>query len=426
MSEIISADRPFELRRVRTIEAIELFRSRGMEDKALLMETAGLTYTSYYEMDGYIDYFYGCLTPSSGYLTLFDLVSYEGGMLLRVPDRYSPTLLPALFPQEKMFHAYKESLRFQRTLGVSYVGELNRAVECGGARELILVSEALQEKQIAGMAEKIASKYAAGVRVILIAGPSSSGKTTFARRLGVQLLTNMLHPVSISLDDYYVDRSRTPLNEDGEPDYESLESIDLDLFKENLRSLISGMEVETPVYNFANGSRESRGRRLRLRDNSVILIEGIHGLNPALTSLLPIESIYRVYVSALTSISLDAHNWIPSSDNRLLRRIIRDHHMRGYSASETILMWDRIRAGEDRWIFPYAENADTTFNSAMIYEFGVMRSYAEPLLYGISELDAGYSESYRLLRFLRYFRRISLGDIPGTSLLREFLGGSNL
>jgi uridine kinase len=228
------------------------------------------------------------------------------------------------------------------------------------------------------------------------------------------------------LDDYYVDRSRTPLNEEGEPDYESLESIDLDLFKDNLRSLISGMEVETPVYNFALGSRAAGGRRLCLRANSVILIEGIHGLNPALTSLLPIESIYRVYVSALTSISLDAHNWIPSSDNRLLRRIIRDHYNRGYSASATISMWDRIRAGEDRWIFPYAENADMTFNSAMIYEFGVMRSYAEPLLYGISELKVGYSESYRLLRFLRYFRRISLGDIPGTSLLREFLGGSNL
>ncbi|MDR1676544.1 MAG: nucleoside kinase [Tannerella sp.] len=425
MEETVGADIPFRLQHVRTSDAIRLFRKCGMNDKALLIETVGMAYTSYYEMDGYINYFYGCLLPSSGHIHLFDLIPYEGGMLLRAPRQDDPTRLPAMFLQKKMFRAYKEYLVFQRTLNVMYAGDLNRAVENGAAREIVMVSEAMQEKQIAHIAEEIARRYSDGVRVILIAGPSSSGKTTFCRRLEVQLITNLLHPVGISLDDYYLNREDTPRDANGAYDFESLYAIDLPYFDSDLQKLIDGGEVDLPSFDFETGKRVYRGEKLRMKANSVLLLEGIHGLNPELTAKIPPQNIFRIYVSALTTISLDGHNWIPTSDNRLLRRIVRDYRSRGYSAKETIAMWPRIREGEEKWIFPYQENADATFNSAMIYELAVLRKFAEPMLSEIREMDGESAEAYRLLRFLRYFRYIPVEELPATSLLREFLGGGH-
>lgn len=426
MQAIIDADIPFVPKRVRTAEAIELFRRRGMDDKALLAETAGMAYTSYYMMDDYVNCFYGCLTPSSGYVNLFGLIAYEDGMLLQAPRRDDPSQLEPFTRQDKMFHAYKDYLVLQRTLGLNDVGELNRAVAHGGARRIVMVSEAIQEKQIARIAGEIARRYDDGVRVILISGPSSSGKTTFCRRLEIQLMTYLLHPVGVSLDDYYLDREKTPLDDTGAYDFESLYAIDLPYFYDDLRRLIAGERIEVPKFDFETGRRMYRGETMQMnRPRQVLLLEGIHGLNPELTASVSPTALYRIYVSALTTISLDGHNWIPTSDNRLLRRIVRDNRSRGYSARETIAMWTRIRKGEDRWIFPYQENAHATFNSAMIYELAVLRRFAEPLLSNIRETDDESAEAYRLLRFLRYFNYIPLEELPLTSLLREFLGGGN-
>jgi len=425
MLDIVAADVPFILHNIRTVDAIDLFKECGLIGKALLIETVGMAYTSYYEMDGYIDYFYGSLVPSSGYIHLFDLVSYEDGVLLQVPKRDNPNQLEELVPQKKMFDAYKEHLALQRMLGINYVGDLNRATELGKAQDIVMVSEAMQEKQIAKIAEEIAARYKDGVRIVLISGPSSSGKTTFCKRLQVQLITNLLHPVGVSLDDYYVNREDTPKDENGNYDFESLYAIDLPYFDSDLNKLIKGEEIEIPSFDFETGKRVYRGEKLQMRSNSILLLEGIHGLNPELTAKIPPENIFRVYVSALTTISLDGHNWIPTSDNRLLRRIVRDFRSRGYSAKQTIAMWSNVRKGEDKWIFPYQENADATFNSAMIYELAVLRKFAEPILSEIREIDDEDAEAYRLLRFLRYFNYVPLEELPRTSLLREFLGGGN-
>lgn len=425
MQEIIAADVPFTLHSIRTADAIELFRKYGLDDKALLIETVGMAYTSYYDMDGYIDYFYGCLVPSSGYIHLFDLIPYEDGVLLQIPKRDNPNELEQLVSQKKMFNAYKEYLTLQRMLNVNYVGDVNRAIELGTAQNIVMVSEAMQEKQIANIAEEIAQRYKDSVRIVLISGPSSSGKTTFCKRLQVQLVTNLLHPVGISLDDYYVNREDTPKDEYGEYDFESLYAIDLPYFDSDLNKLVAGEEIEMPSFDFEAGKRVYRGERLQLKENSILLLEGIHGLNPELATCIPPERIFRVYVSALTTISLDGHNWIPTSDNRLLRRIVRDYRSRGYSAKDTISMWPRVRKGEDKWIYPYQENADATFNSAMIYELAALRKFAEPILSEIRETDDEAAEAYRLLRFLRYFNYIPLEELPKTSLLREFLGGGN-
>lgn len=425
MQEIVAADVPFLLHHMRTADAIELFRKCGLSDKSLLIETAGMAYTSYYEMDGYIDYFYGSLVPSSGYIHLFDLIPYEDGVLLQVPKRNHPVELEEVVPQKKMFHAYKEHLTLQRTLDLNYAGDLNRAIEQGKAQDIIMVSEAMQEKQIANIAEEIAERYKHGVRIVLISGPSSSGKTTFCKRLQIQLITNFLHPLGISLDDYYVNRKDTPKDENGDYDFESLYAIDLPYFDSDLNKLIAGEAIEIPSFDFESGKRIYRGDILQMRENSILLLEGIHGLNPELTAKIPPENIFRVYVSALTTISLDDHNWIPTSDNRLLRRIVRDYRSRGYSAKDTIAMWPRVRKGEDKWIFPYQENADAMFNSAMIYELAVLRKFAEPILSEVREMDDENAEAYRLLRFLRYFNYIPLEELPKTSLLREFLGGGN-
>lgn len=423
MQELIDADLPFIPRMIRTPDAAILFRERGMEDKARLIETAGMSYTSYYELDGYINYFYGCLTPSTGYVHLFDLVLYENGLLLRVPKREDQTQLEEIVPQPKMFEAYKEHLTLQRTVGVDNVGDLNHAIEQGLGHEIIMVSEAMQEKQVAHIAVKIAREYRNGVRIVLISGPSSSGKTTFSKRLGIQLITNLIHPVSISLDDYFLDRKDTPRDEHGEYDFESLYALDLPYFNADLKKLLNGEEIELPSFNFETGSRQYRGKRLKLKENSILMIEGIHALNPELTAFIDDSYKYRVYVSALTSISLDNHNWIPTTDNRLLRRIIRDYRFRGYSAQETIARWPSVRRGEDKWIFPFQENADATFNSAMLYELAALKKFAEPILSEVRESDPENVEAYRLLRFLRYFSYIPESELPGTSLLREFLGG---
>ena len=424
MNEIIAADKRFILKTLRTEEAVRLFREYGMEDKALLLETTGLSYASYYELDGYVDYFYGCLTPSAGYIHLFDIVPYNVGLLLCVPKAESPSELNPIIRQDMMFDEYKRFLDIQHTVDLDNVGDLNLAIRNRRTSEVIMVSEAIQEKRIAAIAEKIAGRYAqTGVRVVLIAGPSSSGKTTFCKRLQVQLITNLLHPVGISLDDYYVNRENTPKDENGNYDFESFYAIDLPYFKNDLKRLIAGEEIELPSFNFTSGTRVFKGNKLKMKDNSVILLEGIHGLNPELADNIPPERLFRIYVSALTTISLDGHNWIPTTDNRLLRRIVRDYQFRGYSAKQTISMWPSVRRGEDKWIFPYQENADEMFNSAMMYELAALRQYAEPILNEVNENEDEFTEAHRLLHFLRYFNYIYEKELPGTSLLREFLGG---
>ena len=425
MWELIDADLPFLHKSVRTVDAAVLFRERGMNDKARLIETAGLPYTSYYELEGYINFFYGCLTPSTGYIQLFDLEPYMDGVLLRIPKQTDPMELQPVIKQDKMFEAYKEHLTLQRTVGLDNVGDLNLAIEKGRSQDIILVSEAMQEKQVAKIAEKIADGYKEGIRIVLISGPSSSGKTTFCKRLQVQLTTNLLHPVGISLDDYFLNREDTPKDEHGEYDFESLYALDLPYFNKDLKKLLSGEEIDLPTFNFETGQRVFKGKKLKLRENSILVIEGIHALNPELTEFIDDKYKYRVYVSVLTSISLDNHNWIPTTDNRLLRRIIRDYRFRGYSAEDTINRWPSVRRGEDKWIFPYQENSDAMFNSAMLYELAALRKFAEPILAQVPESSKANAEAYRLLRFLRYFNYIPTEELPGTSLLREFLGGGS-
>ena len=425
MQEIIDADLPFQLKNVRTSEAVILFREKGLDDKARLVESTGMSYTSYYDLDGYINYFYGCLVPSTGYIRLFDLVPYFDGVLLRVPQRNNPMELEPVIRQDKMFQVYKEHLTLQRTVGLDNVGDLNRAIEQKRASEVIMVSEAMQEKQVAKIAEEIAARYKEGVRIVLISGPSSSGKTTFCKRLQIQLITNLIHPVGLSLDDYFLNREDTPKDEYGEYDFESLYALDLPYFNSDLKKLLAGEEVNMPTFDFGTGHRIYRGQKLQMQKNSVLVIEGIHALNPELTSMIEDRFKYRVYVSVLTSISLDNHNWIPTTDNRLLRRIVRDYRFRGYSAKDTIARWPSVRRGEDKWIFPFQENADAMFNGAMLYELAALRKCAEPILTEVRECDPENAEAYRLLRFLRYFNYIQDIGLPGTSLLREFVGGGS-
>ena len=425
MRALVDANLPFQLHRVQTAEAVRLFKERGMEDKVRLLESAGMVYTSYYELDGYINFFYGCLTPSTGSIQLFDIVPYKDGLLLRVPRRDDPTQLEPIVPQDKMFGAYKEHLTLQRTVELNNVGDLNGAVARRHAQEIILVSEAMQEKQIAKIAEEIAERYQHGVRMVLISGPSSSGKTTFCKRLQVQLTTNLLRPIGISLDDYFLNREDTPKDEQGEDDFESLYALDLPYFNRDLERLLNGEEIELPTFDFHTGKRVFKGNKLKMEPNTVLVMEGIHGLNPELTRCINQACTYKIYVSVLTTISLDNHSWIPTTDNRLLRRIVRDYRFRGYSAEQTILRWPSVRRGEDKWIFPYQEHADAMFNSAMIYELASLRPYAEPILAEVKENSPAYAEAYRLRRFLRYFTPIPTEQLPGTSLLREFLGGGS-
>jgi uridine kinase len=425
MREIVDEDIPFIQVEEETGEVVELFHKRGMEDKARLLETSDFMYSRYSKLDDYIDYFYGCLTPSTGYITMFDIQPHNGGFLLRVPNRDNPIELEPEVYQEKLLNVYREHLNFLKIIELDNVGDLNRAIKEDKVYEVIQVAEAYQSMQINDIASEIAKRFNDGVRVVFISGPSSSGKTTFRKRLEVQLRVNLLKPVGISLDDYFIDRDKTPLDEHGEKDYESLYALDLELFESHMLKLMKGEKVELPFYNFVTGMSEYRGKFLKMDENSVLIIEGIHGLNPELSSHIPPENKFLIYVSALTTISLDDHNWIPASDNRLIRRIVRDYTYRGYSAQQTIARWDSVRRGEDKWIFPFQENADVMFNSAMIYELAAIRQHVEPILMQVPRTVPEYSEAYRLLKFLSYFNHITDRELPPTSLLREFLGGSS-
>lgn len=423
MQEIIDMALPIHRHESTTEEAIEIFRKLGSESKVKLLESTGSLYTTYYEIDGYHDNYYGTVLTNTAYLHLFGLEKYFDGLLLRIPSMDDPSKLGEFLKQDKLFEIFKEHHHWQQILGLRTIGDLNEAADKGMAMQLITLSEALQEKKIVNIAEDIADRR--GVKMVLIAGPSSSGKTTTCKRLSIQLLANGLHPVPISLDDYFVDRELTPKDESGEYDFEHLHALNLDLLNEQMNALFRGEEVELPKYNFQAGRSERSGRRLRLEGNEVLVVEGIHALNPELTSKIPDPLIYRVYASALTTILLDSHNYIPTTDNRLLRRIIRDYKYRGVSALETIRRWPSVRAGENKWIFPYQENADAMFNTAMLFELAVLKTQAEPLLELVPENADEYSEAYRLLKFLRYIRPIPNRQVPSTSLLREFLGGSS-
>jgi hypothetical protein len=427
MQEIIAADIPYTRTESHTEEVVRLFEKRGMMDKARLLDTYGQLYSYYYQLGDTVDCYYSSLVPSTGYIHLFDIVKYYDGLLLRIPNRENPTKLEEVVKQEKMLEVFQEYHRWNQILGISTVGDLNVACNEGHATDLINVSEALQEKKIAQIADEITHRDQDGKRVklVLISGPSSSGKTTFSKRLSIQLMTNGLKPYPISLDDYFVNRNDTPLDENGKHDFESLYAVDLPFFEEQLSTLLNGGEVELPRYNFTTGKREMSGKKLRIDEHMILIIEGIHALNPALTPHIPNENKYKVYVSALTTILLDNHNYIPTTDNRLLRRIIRDYKYRNYSAEETIARWPSVREGEEKWIFPYQENADAMFNSALLFELAVLKDYVEPVLRKVPNRCPEYSEAHRLLRFLNYFVSVQDKELPPTSLLREFLGGSS-
>lgn len=423
MQQIIDQRIPISRHETTTEAAIEMFKTKGDTAKVKLLETSGKLYTTYYQLDDYIDSYYGALLTNTSELYLFGLEKYFDGLLLRVPSLADPSQLGELITQNKMFEIFKEHHRWQNILGISTVGDFNKAVSNGFTTDMINVSEALQEKKIAQMADEIAARK--HIRVVLLAGPSSSGKTTTCKRLSVQLLANGIKPVQISLDDYFVDRDKTPKDAHGELDYESLYALNIPLLNQQFNALFRGEEVQLPKYNFQAGKSESNGKRLRLDEQSILIVEGIHALNPELTAQVPEEQKYRIYASALTTILLDNHNYIPTTDNRLLRRIVRDNKYRGVSAAETIRRWPSVRAGENKWIFPFQENSDVMFNTAMLFELAILKTQAEPLLEDVPENCDEYSEAYRLLKFLKYFASIPFKQLPPTSLLREFLGGSS-
>ncbi len=423
MQEIIDARIPIRRYMVPTEDAIALFQEKGDVEKVKLLKTSGSIYTTYYKIGDYVDYYYGTLLTNTSELYLFGLEKYYDGMLLRIPSLKNPDQLGEITRQDKMFDIFKEHHRWQDIIGIRTVGDFNQAVTAGFSTDIINISEALQEKKIAQIAEDIAQRK--GVKLVLLAGPSSSGKTTSCKRLSIQLAVNGLKPLQISLDDYFVDREKTPKDESGEYDYESIYALDLKLINEQFNALFRGEEVELPKYDFQSGKSKRSGKKLKMNDHNVLVVEGIHALNPELTSQIPDEQIYRVYASALTTILLDNHNYIPTTDNRLLRRIIRDNKYRGVSAQETIHRWPSVRAGENKWIFPFQENADAMLNTAMLYELAVIKMQAEPLLQLVPENCEEYAEAYRLLKFLKYFKGIPYNNLPPTSLLREFLGGSS-
>ena len=423
MQEIIDSKMPIRRFTVPTEEAIALFQEKGDVEKVKLLRTSGSIYTTYYKIGEYVDYYYGTLLTNTSQLYLFGLEKYYDGMLLRIPSVSNPDELGEMTRQDKMFDIFKEHHRWQEILGIRTVGDFNQAIDAGHATDIINISEALQEKKLAKIAEEIASRE--GVKLVLLAGPSSSGKTTSCKRLSIQLAVNGLKPLQISLDDYFVDRDKTPKDENGEFDFESIYALNLDLLNDQFNALFRGEEVELPKYDFPSGKSVKSGKKLKLEPNNVLVVEGIHALNPELTAHVPEEQIFRVYASALTTILLDNHNYIPTTDNRLLRRIIRDYKYRGVSAQETIHRWPSVRAGENKWIFPFQENADAMLNTAMLYELSVLKMQAEPLLQQVPENCEEFAEAYRLLKFLKYFKGIPYNNLPPTSLLREFLGGSS-
>ena len=427
MRQIVKDDLPFHRKEVRTEEAVKIFRDRGYMDKVRLMETSGMVYTDYYTLGDTPDYYYGRVVPSAGYLTVWGLEKFHDGMLLRIPDRRDPSRLVPYVDQPKTFDIFSENLRWSIITGLNNAGDVNFACLGGHASELIQVAEALQEKKIVKIAEEIERRYRGEdkVRLVLITGPSSSGKTTVCKRLSVQLKACGLRPISLSTDDYFVNRVETPLLPDGKYDFDNFDTVDHDMLQNDVVRILSGEEVEVPEYNFTTGKREYNGKKLRLKENCVLLIEGIHALNPRLTDKIEDSRKFRLFINTLTGNSLDNHNCIPTSDNRLLRRIIRDYNKGAFTPQQTISQWSSVCDAEDKWIAPYQENADMMFNSAYLVEFAVLRSHAEPILASVPKNCPEYSEAHRLLKFIHYFVPVPDKEIPPTSLLREFVGGSS-
>ena len=423
MQEIIDAKMPIQRYETTIEEAVKMFTELGDIQKAKLLKSSGSLYCVYYVLEDYKDYYYGSMLTNTSQLHLFGLEPYFDGVLLRIPSTQDPSKLGELIRQDKMFEVFKEHHRWQSILGIKTVGDFNEAVKNGQATDLINVSEALQEKKISQIADTIAARKE--IKVVLIAGPSSSGKTTFCKRLSVQLLASGMKPVQISLDDYFVNRTETPKDENGELDYESIYALNIPLINEQFNALFRGEEVELPKYNFQTGMSEKSGKKLHLGENNILLVEGIHALNPALTEQIADDKKFKIYASALTTILLDDHNYIPTTDNRLLRRIVRDYKYRGCSAQETIHRWPSVRAGENKWIFPYQEQADVMFNTALLFELAVIKPQAEEVLEQVPENCEEYAEAYRLRKFLKYFAPLPFRNLPPTSLLREFLGGSS-
>ena len=428
MHEIIDLDMPFRRTEATNEEAIRVFSERGFSDKVKLLETSGQIYSDYYMLGDTVDFYYGPLVPSAGYLQVWELERYEQGLLLRVPDWNNPTVVAEKVDQPKTFEMFAEKTRWDIIMRLSNAGDVNKAIQRGHASELIQVSEALQEKKIVQIAEDINARCEKGKGqnpIVLITGPSSSGKTTFCKRLSIQLLACGLRPISVSTDDYFVNRTETPRLPNGGYDFDNLETVEYRLLEDHLLRLVKGERVEVPEYNFVTGQREWNGKRLKLTPDTVLIIEGIHALNPLLTKKIDDKLKYKIYISALTSISLDDHNWIPVRDNRLLRRIIRDYNKGAFSARETISQWKNVCEAEDKWIFPYQETADVMFNSALNIEFAVLRTHAELILSQVPKNCPEYSEAHRLLKFIHYFLPVSDKEIPPTSIMREFVGGSS-
>ena len=422
MQEIVDADMPIHRIQCPIEDAIQIFRQRGMESKAQLLESQGNLYSYYYQLDETIDFFYSCLLTHTSQIYLFDLMPLDEGMLLRVPSRKNPSLLEPLEPQEKKLGVFREYHRWQHFMGVRNAGEVNAAIRAGKASELINIAEALQERKLHNITDEIVER---GAKIVLIAGPSSSGKTTTSKRIAIQLMACGLHPHTLSTDNYFVNRVDTPLDEKGEYDFECIEAVDTAFFNKQMNALLNGEEIELPRYDFPSGERKFEGNRLQIGADDVIILEGNHALNPIMSQLIPEDKKYRIYVSALTTIALDDHNFVPTDDIRLLRRLLRDCRYRGYSALETIRRYPSVSRGEEKWIFPFQETADATFNSALLYELNVIREQVMPILEQVSEREPEYSEASRLRKFLRYFLPVPARQVPPTSLLREFSGGSS-
>ena len=427
MRDIVDKDMPFHRYDAQTEKVMKIFSKIGAEEKVRLLETSGQVYMDYYTLGDTPDYYYGRLVPSAGYIKIWDIQSYYSGLLLRVPDYHSPDRLAPFVDQPKTFSMFAENLKWNIIMGLSTVGDVNHAIHQGQASELIQIAEALQEKKIVQIAEEIERRYRSDnpTKVVLITGPSSSGKTTFCKRLSVQLKACGLRPLSMSTDDYFVNREDTPRFPDGGYDFDNFETVDHRLMESDIVKMLEGEKVSVPEYNFVTGLREYNGKTIQLKEGSILLIEGIHALNPALTPSIPDENKFRIFINTLTSTALDNHNWIPTSDNRLLRRIVRDYKKGAFTAQQSINQWPSVRKSEEEWIYPYQEMADMMFNSAYLIEFAVLRNHAEPILASIPKNCPEYSEAHRLLKFIHYFTPVPDKEIPPTSLLREFLGGSS-
>ena len=428
MQEIVSKDLPFHRYEVRSSEAIDLFKGLGYNDKVKLLESTGEAYVKYYTLEDSADYYYDALLPSTGYLNVWNLEPYRGGMLLRIPNRHKPNELAPFLEQPKTFEVFSENLRWNFIMGLENVGDVNQACKEGKASDLIQIAEALQDRKIVQIAEEIDRRSRDGgeVKIVLITGPSSNGKSTFCKKLSIQLMACGIHPISFSTDDYFVNRVDTPKLPDGTYDFDNFDTVDHDTLQADVLKLLKGETVQVPEFNFVTGIREYNGKTLELTPGTVLLIEGIHALNPNLTNLIPDKNKFKIFINTVTSIALDDHNCIPTSDNRLLRRIIRDANKGAFTALETIKNWPNVRREEVKWIYPYQENADVIFNSAYLLEFAVLRAHAEQILRTVPKCVPEYSEAHRLLKFLNYFTPVSDKDVPPTSIMRSVINGNKI